>query len=172
MVQFYRPVFLTQTTQIKTWVDPLEYVKEPLSLMETASSGGRPFVGAIELLLTDKGLGPQRLVWAGDYYDAEANHNANLYTLCLQAPKLYPEEADSSAYNYLINYTKRQFVSKDRTEKYTNLQPLPILTAEGNGYGTGDYPDEHALVGCWARDEIGVSKKLPAGFIEIIFNLA
>jgi hypothetical protein len=171
MVQFYRPVFLNRTTQIEAWVDPLDYVKEPLSLMATASSS-RPFVGAIELLLSDKGRGPTRLVWAGDYYDVEFDHNKNLYTLCNEAPKVCPEEANTSAYNYLINYTKRQFVSKDRTEKYTNLQPLPILTAEGHGYGPGDYPDEHALVGCWARDEIGVSKKQPKGFVEIIFNLA
>ncbi len=139
--------------------------------MATASNN-HAFVGAIELLLSDKGRGPTKLVWAGDYYDAEPKHKANLYTLCEEAPKLCPEEANNSAYNYLVNYTKRQFVSKDRSEKYTNLHPLPVLTAEGHGYGPGDYPDEHALVGYWARDEIGVSKKLPQGFVEIIFNLA
>jgi hypothetical protein len=171
MVQFYRPVFLTPTTQIRTWVDPTEYMKQEPTLLGTAKINS-PFVGAVEMLISDRGKGPTRLVWAGDYYDAEPDEDANLYKLCTRAPKLCPEEADSSAYNYIVNYTKRQFVSKDRTEKYTNLHPLPILTAEGHGYGTGDYPDEHALVGCWARDEIGVSKKLPAGFIEIIFNLA
>ena len=171
MVQFYRPVFLTQATQIQSWVDPLDYVKHDPSLLATAQINS-PFVGAIELLLTDKALGPQRLVWAGEYYDADLYHCENIYKQCDKIDRLYPEEANSSAYNYIVNYTKAQFVSKDRTEKYTNLHPLPILTAEGHGYGPGEYPEDHALVGYWARDKIGVSKKLPAGFIEIIFNLA
>lgn len=171
MVQYYRPVFLTPTTQIRTWVDPTEYIKHEPTLLGTAQINS-PFVGAVEMLISDKGIGPQYLVWAGDYYDVEFDHKANLYKLCDGAPKMCPEEANSSAYNYIVNYTKRQFVSKDRTEKYTNLHPLPVLTAEGHGYGAGDYPDEHALVGCWARDQIGVSKKRPTGFVEIIFDLA
>lgn len=176
MVQFYRPVFLaaagqTKTTQIAGWVDPTDYTKTEPSLLGLAHKDS-PFVAAIEMMISDKGRGPTKLVWAGDYYDVEYSHEANLYKLCSPDTKLYPEESDTSYYNYLVNYSSRQFVSKDRAEKYTNLHPLPILTAEGNGYGAGDYPDEHALVGYWARDKIGATNKKPAGFVEIIFDIA
>jgi hypothetical protein len=171
MVQFYRAVFLDPNTgKIRGWVDPLDYAKEQTVM---GHSQTRTFVSAVEILLASSSLVRGcRLVWAGDYYEQEMGSPDNLYKLCRPEAKICPEEADTTAYNYIVNHTKREFVSKDRTEKYTNLHPLPLLTAEGHGYTAGDYPHDHAAVGHWARDEITVTKKRPDGYVEIIFDLA
>jgi hypothetical protein len=171
MVQFYRAVFLdTNTGNLRAWVDPLDYCKEQ-TVMGHAQA--RAFVSAVEILLAPTSpLKGCELVWAGDYAPAEAPLERNLYKLCESAMKLCPEESDTTPYGYLVNHGKQQFVSKDRTEKYTNLQPLPLLTREGSGFGAGDYPTEHVIVGYWARDRITVEKKRPDGYVEIIFDLA
>ena len=171
MVQFYRAVFLDANTgKISGWVDPQDYCKDR-SLMSHAA--GRSFVSAVETLMTGSLLKSGcRLVWAGDYAAREDGADINLYNMCEPATKLCPEESDTSHYGYIVNHTKKQFVSKDRSEKYTDLQPLPLLTREGVGYGPGEYPTEHSLVGYWARDNVRVEKKRPQGYVEIIFDLA
>jgi len=40
-----------------------------------------------------------------------------------------------------------------------------------NGRGGGDFRGESDLVGSWARDLISVSKELPTGYKELIFDL-
>lgn len=176
MVQFYRPVILQPATQtpndvIAVWVDPEDYTKQ-LGLIPQADKDS-VFVSTIEMLLSDRGTHRGgRLVWAGDYAYPEPGGKVNLYKSCTKDTQIFPEESNMSYYGYLVNHTKRQFVTKDRTEKYTNLHPLPLLTAEGNGFGAGDYPSDHALVGYWARDSISVEKKRPDGYMEIIFDLA
>jgi hypothetical protein len=171
MGQFYRAVFLTETTQIRSWVDPQQYGQKP-TLREHSHKDNK-FITAIEMLLRDdKGLyGPTRLVWAGDYAFEEPGSTTNLYKSCEPAAELFPEESDVSAYGFLVNHTKRQFVSKERAEKYTDLHPLPLLTAESSSFAS-DYPRDHAAIGCWARDEISVSRRRPDGYVEIIFDLA
>ena len=52
------------------------------------------------------------------------------------------------------------------------VHPLPLLTCEGNGRGGGDYrPEDHPLIGIWARDVISVEKEKPDGYVEIAFDL-
>ena len=179
MVQFYRPVILDSTSKglganptIRGWVDPELYDTKP-SIMEHASPKCS-FVSAVEMLLTDKGgLAKSRLVWTGDYAQNEVNSPNNLYKMCSKETCLIPEESDMSYYAYIVNHTKGQFVDKERALKYTNLHPLPLLTADGNGCGgQGEYPTDHKLLGYWARDEISIVKHRPTGLVEIIFDLA
>ena len=170
MVQYYRPIILGAAGEkevIRSWVNPQEYGQSP-ALMDHSDKDSK-FVSAVEMLLA---RGRSRLVWAGDYVAAEPGSKLNLYKMCEEAQQIFPEESDMSYYGYIVNHTKRQFVWKDRTEKYTNLHALPFLTAESGGYTAGDYPKEHALVGYWARDEISVEKKRPTGYVEIIFDIA
>jgi hypothetical protein len=175
MPQFYRPILLGpkpaqgESETIHAWVDPEKYDCDP-KLMTHARS--QAFVSAIEMLLTSPLSKKCRLVWAGDYAIHEPGLDNNLYKLCKPNDEIVPEEADTSYYGFLVNHTKGQFVSKERCEKYTNLHPLPLLTAEGYGYTEGDYPRVHTLVGYWARDEISIVKQKPRDLVEIIFDLA
>jgi hypothetical protein len=48
-----------------------------------------------------------------------------------------------------------------------SIHPLPILTAEGNGRGGGDYYGTDAnLAGIWARDILSIEKEIPDGYME------
>jgi hypothetical protein len=69
-------------------------------------------------------------------------------------------------YEYIINFTKRLFIKIPKQDKnvYT-VHPLPLLCADGNGRGGGDYVGTNMdLIGSWAYDRIGVSNVLPKGF--------
>ena len=66
-------------------------------------------------------------------------------------------------YKYIINYTKKQFVRipKDEENKLV-IHPLPLLCADGNGRGGGDYSGTNMdAIGMWAYDRIGVSNEIP-----------
>jgi hypothetical protein len=89
----------------------------------------------------------------------------------------------SKKFRYICNYDKRQYVDKQHVRGGTRwdddgsvwlIHPLPLMTCEGNGQGGGDFfgPDPKGLVGCWARDHIGIETKVPAGFTEVIFDLS
>jgi hypothetical protein len=179
MVQNYRPVFLNNNGEILAWVDPTNYGKggADLTMMDFLQRGCS-IVPSIEMLLIEKGrMNGARLVWAGQYAptaptEASAAEPAqNLYKMCTKELELVPEEADASYYRYIVNHTKGQVINKERSEKYTNIQPLPLLTAEGNGFGYGDYSIDHNLVGYWAYDQISIEKCKPANYIELIFDL-
>ena len=81
-------------------------------------------------------------------------------------------------YRYIINHTKKEYVKVPAYEKGKwHVHPLPILLADGNGKGGGDYKDEVCLnpeendwakreyakkhnakfVGAWAYDTISVT---------------
>ena len=71
-------------------------------------------------------------------------------------------------YRYVVNHTKKQYVDKEHVleeaeDKQLCIHPLPLLTAEGNGRGNGDYRTESdlELVGTWARDVISVERQVP-----------
>jgi hypothetical protein len=67
-------------------------------------------------------------------------------------------------YKYIVNHTKKQYISKENRE----IHPLPLLTAEGNGMGGGDYRGSNEMeVGSWARDCISLEKEIPIGFEEL-----
>lgn len=74
-------------------------------------------------------------------------------------------------YKYIINFDKKVFVRipekpvnpYDENGNYIlTIHPLPLLCADGNGGGGGDYwGANETLVGSWAYDRIGVSNELP-----------
>jgi hypothetical protein len=78
---------------------------------------------------------------------------------------------------YLINWDKKLYVDKrliDEADGF-RLHPLPLLTAEGNGRGGGDFDgeDPNHLVGSWARDHLSVSDHVAHdGFEELKFDLS
>ena len=62
------------------------------------------------------------------------------------------------------NHTKKQYVDKTKFKCY---HPLPLLLAEGNGRGGGDYYGSNEdKIGIWARDVISVEDEKPEGYEE------
>lgn len=129
------------------------------------------FVNAVEFLLSPEGIFyKSRIVWAGDYADLEDGLDTNLnnMTLKFKSKEFIPSTIISHEYIYIINHTKKLYVNKN---KYQLYHPLPLLVAEGNGRGGGDYyedKDKH-YIGMWARDVISVEKDVPDNFTEITF---
>ena len=137
------------------------------------------FVTTFEHSIANK---PTRIVWAGDYADGEKvnsefykeleNKSAantddelegeNLFNLCDDIFKEIQPEENLTYYRWLINMDKKQYVDKNKlfTAGDWDIHPLPLLVAEGNGNGGGDYYDTKSdfhLVGTWARDRIMVT---------------
>ena len=94
-------------------------------------------------------------------------------------------------YRYVVNHTKKQYVDKKHRDMDgavgltlptaesgggdldgdDDIHPLPLLTAEGNGRGGGDYyGSDMELVGTWARDVISVERRVPEGYSELVCN--
>lgn len=85
-------------------------------------------------------------------------------------------------YKLLVNHTKKEFINLHKyfynNKKYYNYEgpyfnPLPILTAVGNGFGGGDYHYSNSvnkeMVGYWFYDVISVEDKnykVPEDYID------
>jgi hypothetical protein len=126
---------------------------------------------------------PMRIVWGGDYADNEKGKGSNLYCLAKEQQILTINGIENIVetlkkkepkFRYLVNDSKKLFVdySKIIPDEYGySIDPLPLLCAEGNGQGGGDYWGTNMeLVGSWARDFIYTATSNPAeyGYKEIV----
>ena len=178
MGQYYYPIILDRDGKIIVWMNAHMY-NNGLKLTEHSYIGNN-FVSTFEFGLSPEGPHyKSRVVWAGDYADADAEQteNLNLYHMCTEYSLIRPEEKNTRVYRFVVNHSKKQFVDKTRVPEVDGiaLHPLPLLTIEGNGRGGGDYGRGDAissLVGSWARDVISVEKTAPHEFEEVIFDLA
>lgn len=169
MGQYYYAIILDESGKIVAWMNASPY-GEGVKLMEHCYLNS-VFVNTFEFLLNPEGpYYKSRVVWGGDYADNENGQEVNLYHLCNEdeSKLLTPREKDASKYCYIVNHTKRQYVDKG---KFHTIHPLPLLTAEGNGRGGGDYDHAPPVVGSWSRDVISVEEALPEGFEQIVFEL-
>jgi hypothetical protein len=173
MGQYYYPIILDKDGKIVVWMLAHDYVNG-LKLMEHSFLGNN-FVSTFEFGLSPEGIyHKSRVVWAGDYADNEPDQEKNLYCICTEYNKIRPDEKTTRKYRFVVNHTKKLFVDKTKIPKYSEgytIHPLPLLTAEGNGRGGGDFRDGEPLVGSWARDVISVEETVPADFEELLFNL-
>ena len=187
MGQYYQIVFLDETGKALYSVDPHLFgygvkLREHCDLKSEV-------VNTVEVFLLDGG----RIVWAGDYADPEKNLNADAADatdLSADGPELKTlyEIADSmpieTKYDptcenavvhdlmpetYLINHTKNEYVYVNKNLD-DGPHPLVLLTAEGNGRGSGDYFIENEYIGRWARDFISVSLKRPDTAVQLIVD--
>lgn len=113
------------------------------------------------------------VVWSGDYSCGETILGETAYYaawdrhLEVHSPicRAVPEAVT------LVNHETKQFVRVPKASDVWTVHPLPILTAAGNGQGSGDYRGERMdLVGYWAASRISVrpyGEEAPAGFEEI-----
>jgi hypothetical protein len=173
MGQYYFAIILAEKSEkeyIRTYVDPTMYMNG-MKLTEHSYIGNN-FMKVVENLIGPFGMFyKSRLVWAGDYADTEPNSESNLHRMCeAKSPFAYNEPVVS--YTYIVNHTKKVYIKINDNLQTLTLHPLPILTAEGNGRGGGDYRGSNMdMVGTWARDVISMENKAPDyTLIECIFT--
>lgn len=184
MGQYYKPIIFNEDESV---ISLTSYEYDNGAKLTEHSYIGNSFVGAVEYMIEDD---PAMVVWAGDYADVEEGKEDNLYYIvedndkCINvSPKYFQKQMKkgrehilnmfqkvSDNTRYIINHTKKQYVDKTKcptTDYDLVLHPLPLLTAEGNQRGGGDYyGNNERLVGAWARDFISVSKKKPTDDYE------
>lgn len=109
---------------------------------------------------------PARVVWAGDYGDKFTINGKQAYDYLgdNESKVAADEKVGIFMPRYFINYDKKEFVdtTKGRANDYgLVVHPLPLLTANSNGLGGGDYYDENKYIGTWYADVIGAVDELP-----------
>jgi hypothetical protein len=179
MGQYYKPICLDTMEFLESWT-----YDQGAKLMEHSWIGNH-FVNMVEHLIAKGGKWHGlRIVWAGDYADAEpfgeVNKNGernNLWALLKEDRELKPK-LRLKKFRYLVNLDTNEFVDMNKvpvSEVYNDheyrIHPLPLLTNEGNGRGGGDYDGESPLIGKWARQRIIVQNTKPKGKTELIFDL-
>lgn len=171
MGQYYKPIILKKKNgnnpeEIERWWLSHDF-DNGIKLMEHSWIGNN-FVAEVEHYLINN---PSRLVWAGDYANEEPDGEC-LYSKANNSLKHEHEEDfnyDETAGMFVINHDKKEYYIRPAyDENEWQVNPLPILTSEGNGRGGGDYHGEGELIGSWARDHIEYSQEKPGeDYIEI-----
>jgi len=175
MGQYYKGIILNENAKtVKCFIDP-HSCGNGAKLMEHSYIGNN-FVEAIENLIANT---PQRIVWAGDYADECKQRKTNLYDRCINKKEVDAKVTDK-VYKYIVNHSKKQYITKSEKCKKHNLiiHPLPLLTCEGNGRGGGDFhiniskvQGNTELIGKWSRDLISVSNDIPNDYEFVMFKL-
>lgn len=165
MGQYYKAI----NRETMEWVSPYDY-NNGAKLMEH-SYIGNSYVEAVEFLLIEGNrwhLKP--IVWAGDYADKERGKGENLYTLAKKPSLQMLIEAVPEDYHFLINADAKEYVDKRKCPTFNDdwqIHPLPLLTADGNGRGGGDYHESSVYVGRWSGQRIALVKEIPDEYKEI-----
>ena len=175
MGQYYKPINLDD----KSWLYSHDY-DNGLKLMEH-SWIVNDFVGVVmALMVPGQPWFKKPIVWAGDYYDEEPYWEQALDALKIQPVECMSKELQQKA--KLVNHTKKLYVRYDEMQPCSDwagiVNPLPLLTACGNGRGGGDYHSQYPdydKVGIWAGHVLSIEfavpksrwyKKLTVGFKE------
>lgn len=165
MGQYYRAVNLAKKEYISSWS-----FKQGSKLMEHSWLKNE-FVNTVEnMLAMGQPWYKTSVIWAGDYGDlADKTWADNI----IELKPLVSEHF----YRYLLNHSKKCFVDKTKVPDNDgwSIHPLPLLTADGNGRGGGDFgnDDPYELIGSWMGDKISVSDLCPdEDWTEIYFNLS
>jgi hypothetical protein len=167
---YYAIIWDSDAKFIRTWVQPTRYKWCGAKLTEHSYMEDNQFVAALEYLISKEGMFyKSAVVWAGDYADTKAGENLNLYSMAedpvVSLRESTPPAKDMSRYRYVVNHSKNVYFDKTLKSPQYALHPLPILTAEGNGRGGGDYEGSSMdLVGTWARDILSVEDQIPDGY--------
>lgn len=137
---------------------------------------GNYFVGAFESLINKESgeYAGLPVAWGGDYADNEPNpHNhekVNLYDLAhAYGKKIKFGDIEPKHYRYIINEDDKEYIDTLNPNCACNtpwegltINMLPLLIAEGNGRGGGDYHGKNErYVGIWARHIVVVSDNKP-----------
>jgi len=141
---------------------------------------GNNFVGAVmNLMLTGNPWHKSQVVWVGDYYGDE-DGEIGYYDIVSDSGNEISEIKSLSEQEqkrcFLINHTKKLYVDYSMLPEDEDgwiVNPLPLLTALGNGRGGGDYYEDrpdYDKVGIWAKDVLSVGFEIPDGFERFTVN--
>ena len=167
----------TQNEKIDKWFYSHDF-DNGLKLMEFSYVGNHLVNAFCSTLVGEAKIA----VCGGDYADPDRKRQTrNLYDLATKKTKANPVDYTAACYKtyqYIINEDTKQFVdvNKAKRDKWGyRIHPLPLLIAEGNGRGGGDYDSQKYpdldKVGIWARNLIRVSDEKPAkGYKELKVN--
>ena len=117
------------------------------------------------------------IIWAGDYADDEPytlnGNKVTIYSLTDDVKSI--KGITPKHYRYVINEDKKQFIdtNKIKADNYGyKIHPLPLLCADGNGRGNGDFYGKNSKrVGSWKRNVVVVSDIRPdESYKEITIN--
>lgn len=174
MGQYYKPVIFTENT---AQAFSAHDYGEGLKLTEHSFDKG----GIVFELYSRMYNKKKRIIWIGDYAQDHPLYRPEydrFYAKAWGGPYRKPKNKTAPDFSikgkFLVNHTKHEFVdfdeyvSTNRNNGGWILQPLPLLTAVGNGLGGGDYRglDEN-VVGYWAGDQISVRDVPPKGYTKI-----
>ena len=179
MGQYYRP-YLKGERDVVTLVS-WDY-DNGAKLMEHSWLGNE-FINAVLFLLFDE---KRKVGWIGDY-SLDAGCNPEIYEVCwgdnaqksliVTPPQYFADDDGIVGEGYLINHTKKEYIDYKEYQKLAErngwcVNPLPLLTAIGNGLGGGDYYKKNVnadLVGYWYLDELEFSINLhpPKGYANM-----
>jgi hypothetical protein len=178
MGQYYRGVILTPDKE-NVIASVCPYTHNNGSKLMEHSYVGNWYVQCYEQMLSKLYFG-NVFVWVGDYADNNVlydkankyiesyaqNNAADCKWILGNDIEAYYEKFDyieNPKFNYIVNLDKKQYVKIPQYNKGEwIIHPLPLLCADGNGRGGGDYHrgSDMDKVGIWAYDRIGVLDKL------------
>lgn len=172
MGQYYKPINIENGQ----WLCSHDY-GNGLKLMEHSWIGNK-YVGAVMKLMCEGGPWHKKpIVWCGDYYDEPGEDD--YYDKVSDSDKIMPKQYLSEQEQLkavLVNHSRREYVVYVQIPKdcdHWRINPLPLLTALGNGRGGGDYcerfPDSDK-VGMWAKDVLSIEFEIPADFKRLEVN--
>lgn len=191
MGQYYKAI----NVDTGEWANAHQY-DSGVKLMEH-SYVNNEFVMAVKKMLMPGGRWHKaRIVWAGDYgemtwkniasnhvekFAAELDDKGKLYnTNSFDMVPVGSFDIECPWDLYLVNHDKKLYISYNALYKQSSdkekqsgdptgwdIDPLPLLTADGNGAGGGDYSGlQEEICGDWAADHISIEEKAPKGYKE------
>jgi hypothetical protein len=184
MGQYYTPTIMKNddSFEVESALNSWDY--DTGSKLMEHSYIGVSFISIATSLLSN---GPKRIAWIGDYADfAEFNECKGKPISREQFEGAYKSVWNDKDINplykqnlnpvvdmskgYLINHTAKEFINLENYMKLVQgweykVNPLPLLTAVGNGNGGGDYRDDcfYDAVGDWAFDSIEYKLEITDG---------
>jgi hypothetical protein len=168
-------------------MSPHAYGNNGAKLMEH-SYVNNDFTCAVKQLLSPGGQWHKaRILWAGDYGDLkfsdfskdkdspvvkladELSGGANVYCELQSNKELTAVKPVSGIIKdlILVNHTKKVCMKYRDIKEIDGwaIDPLPLLTSDGNGRGGGDYSGSFVeACGTWAGDSISIETEVPAGY--------
>ena len=175
MGQYFKAIILNEDykehPEIVAFCESFEY-SNGAKLMEHSYMGNTFVAAALAMISEYNG---SRFVWCGDYAETilgESEDNAcNICDDCEEKAKCYDYNELNLDYvgKIIVNHDKKEYIvlPKDKVKELV-ICPLPLLCADGNGLGGGDYFGINMkYVGRWAYDHIEIVESEPDGYIKL-----
>lgn len=192
MGQYYKPMSL----DTKEYLVSHKY-GNGLKLMEHSYYKNNFVAEVIHLLMNE--WNTHQVLWSGDYSDnADYEWNENIFNeinpqkynysmtdygafkscdLSEEEYEKVEKDVENITENYaFVNYDKEIYCKLDCCPVINGWQisPIPLLLANSNGRGGGDYRSEHDYekVGSWAYDKVGIipNVNVPTSYKKVEYN--